>query len=97
MTKQEYLLKLLKNIDSSIFVMADDIKALIQTNNISDEFIDMLVVLFKQAVHNTSDKLEQQKLEKGISFLTVLKKQEHLSDIKDQKDIDELDSLLASI
>ena len=97
MTKQEYIIKLLDNIDSSIFVMADDIKALVQTNNISDEFIDMLVVMFKQAVHNTTDKLEKQKLEKGISFLTALKEQEHQSDIKDQKDIDELDSLLATI
>lgn len=97
MTKKEYILKLLDNIDSSIFTMADDIKALIQTDNISDGFIDMLVEMFTQAVHNTTDKLEQAKLQKGISFLTALKEQEHQSDINDQKDIDELESLLATI
>jgi hypothetical protein len=97
MTKKEYILKLLDNIDSSIFTMADDIKALIQTDNISDGFIDMLIDMFKQAVHNTTDRLEQAKLQKGISFLTALKEQEHQSDINDQKDIDELESLLATI
>lgn len=97
MTKQQYILKLLDNIDSSIFVMADDIKALIQTNNISDEFIDMLVEMFKQAVHNTTDRLAQAKLQKGISFLTTLKEQEHQSDIDDQRDIDKLESLLTTI
>lgn len=97
MTKKEYILKLLDNIDSSIFTMADDIKALIQTDNISDGFIDMLVDMFKQAVHNTKDRLKQAKLQKGISFLTALKEQEHQSDMNDQKDINELESLLATI
>lgn len=64
MTKQEYILKILDSVDNTIFPIGEDIKALIKTNEISDEFIDVLVNMFKQAIHNTANTVQQKKLEK---------------------------------
>jgi trans-2-enoyl-CoA reductase len=97
MTKKEYILKFLEHIDPTIFTLADDIRVLVESGNISDELIDEIVVAFTKAVDNTTDTIEKEKLQKGISFLTALKEQEHQSDINDQKDIDELENLLDNL
>lgn len=97
MTKQEYILKFLEKIDKNIFTIADDIKALIEKNNISDELIDTIVNLCTQAVQSTTNKKTQAQLQKWISFLTKIKEQEAQSNIEDQKDINELEAMLDNI
>ncbi len=97
MTKQEYILKILDSVDNADFPIGDDIKALIQTNQISDELIDVLVNMFKQAIHNTTDKVAQKKLEKKVHLLNGLKERENNSKIKDQYDLDTLEKELDAI
>ena len=97
MTKQQYILKILDSVDNTNFPIGDDIKALIEANQISDELIDVLVHIFKQAVHNTIDKIAQKKLEKWASLLNGLKEKENNSKIIDQYDLTKLEKELDAI
>lgn len=94
MTKQEYILKILNSIDNTVFPIGNDIKALIETGNISNDLVDTLIAMFTQAVHTTTDKLQQQKLQKSIILLNNMKAKEEQSKIEDQHDIEALEELI---
>lgn len=94
MTKQEYILKILNSIDNTVFPIGNDIKALIETGNISNDLVDTLIAMFTQAVHTTTDKLQQQKLQKSIILLNNMKAKEEQSKIEDQQDIEALEELI---
>jgi hypothetical protein len=97
MTKKEYLRKLLSTIWTDIFPIAPDIISLIENDQASDAMIDSLYLLFHNAIKNTDNTLDKQKLEKWLKFLDKLKSLEEEQDITDQKDINNLDEILKNI
>ncbi|MEI8253516.1 MAG: hypothetical protein WCG25_07425 [bacterium] len=46
MTKKDYILKLLDAISPASLVIAGDLKVLIEANQISDELLDSLILIF---------------------------------------------------
>jgi DnaJ-domain-containing protein 1 len=97
MTKKEYILKLLGAISPDSLVIAWDLKTLIQANQISDELIDSLILIFWNALKNTDNAIEKNKIEKWINILTSLKNRENQSMIEDQTDIANLENLINQI
>lgn len=97
MTKKEYILKLLDVISPNVLPIAWDIRLLIEADEISDELIDSLVLIFKNAIDTTTNQREKEKLEKWVNILNALKQREENSKIQDQVDIENLDNLLSQI
>lgn len=97
MTKKEYILKLLDVISPTVLPIAWDIRLLIEADEISDELIDSLVLIFKNAIDTTTNQREKEKLEKWVNILNALKQREENSKIQDQVDIENLDNLLSQI
>lgn len=97
MTKKDYLLKLLSALSVDIFPSKDDLLYLIQQDKFDDTFLDTLFDMFSSYVKSVNDWVIKQQLEKSIQFVQKLKSIEAEDKIHDQKDIDELDTMLLSI
>lgn len=97
MTKKDYILKLLDAISPASLVIAGDLKVLIEANQISDELLDSLILIFWNALKNTDNAIEKKKIEKWIDVLTNLKHRENQSIIEDQIDIENLENLINQI
>jgi len=97
MTKKDYILKLLDAISPASLVIAGDLKVLIEANQISDELLDSLILIFWNALKNTDNAIEKDKIEKWINILTSLKNKENQSMITDQTDIENLENLINQI
>ncbi len=97
MSKSEYLLKFLSTMDKATLPITDDLIFLIQSNQVSDELIDSLVMMVKDTINSTKDELEKEKLQKSLTFLTKLQHAEQTSKLQDKADIDELESLLENM
>jgi len=97
MKKKDYILKLLDVISPSSLLIAWDLKLLIQANQISDELLDSLILIFWNALKNTDNAIEKDKIEKWITILTSLKNKENQSMITDQTDIENLENLINQI
>lgn len=97
MTKQEYILKLLTIISQDDLPIVQDIRLLVETNQMSDELIDTLIGIFKTIISNSNSEVEKEKLQKGLNFLTKLQEKEKASKLQDDADIDELEWMLADM
>lgn len=64
MTKQEYILKLLNIISKDELPIVQDMRLLVETNEISEELIDTLMGIFKKIIATTNNTLEKEKLQK---------------------------------
>jgi len=97
MTKKDYLLKLLSALSVDIFPAKDDLVYLIQQDKFDDTFLDTLFDMFSSYVKSVNDWAIKQQLEKSIQFVQKLKSIEAEDKIHDQKDIDELDTMLSTM
>lgn len=97
MTKKDYLLKLLSALSVDIFPAKDDLVYLIQQDKFDDTFLDTLFDMFSSYVKSVNDWVIKQQLEKSIQFIQKLKSIEAEDKIHDQKDIDELDTMLSTM
>ncbi len=87
----------MSTIGTDIFPMAGDVFLLIENNQVTDEMIDSLYLFFQNAIQQTKNTREKMKLEKWLSVLQKIKEIEDQNKIQDQKDIDDLDSILSQI
>jgi len=97
MTKKDYLLKLLSALSVDIFPAKDDLVYLIQQDKFDDTFLDTLFDMFSSYVKSVNDWVIKQQLEKSIQFVQKLKSIEAEDKIHDQKNIDELDTMLSTM
>jgi len=95
MTKKEYLLKILEQLES-IRDLAKWMKILVEQWDLWDDILDILIEAVQWAVSTAKSEVDKQKLEKWLDALQKMKQMEQESKMQDEKDLAELDSLIDS-
>lgn len=95
MTKKEYLLKILEQLEP-IRDLAKWMKILVEEWNLWDDILDILINAVQWAVSTAKSELDKQKLQKWLDVLQKMKQMEAESKMQDEKDLAELDELIDS-
>lgn len=95
MTKKEYLLKILEQLEP-IRDLAKWMKILVEEWNLWDDILDILINAVQWAVSTAKSELDKQKLQKWLDVLQKMKQMEAESRMQDEKDLAELDELIDS-
>ena len=96
MSKKDYILKLLDLLKDT-WPMAGGLRILVEGNALDDQSIDGLISIVENAINSVDDELDKEKLEKSKTFLQKLKETELQSQQQDEKDIQQLNELLAAV
>ncbi len=96
MDKKAYLLKLLDSL-KDVRPLARGFIALIENDDLDEEFLVALKAALENAIRTTTDKFAQAKLQKGVSFLEHMRKIEAEKKAEDEADLAQLDELLAQM
>ena len=96
MSKKDYILKLLDLLKDT-WPMAEGIRILVEGNVLDDKSIDGLISIIENAINSVDNELSKEKLEKSKEFLQKLKETELQSQQQDEKDIQQLNELLAAV
>jgi hypothetical protein len=81
MTKKEFLIKLLNNLDWYLDI-APSLRILIENGEINDDRIDAICNIFLSIIKSSKNK---GKLEKSLDVIQMLKKEEHQDNIIDDE------------
>ena len=95
MTKKEYLLKILVQLEP-IRDLAKWMKILVEQWDLWDDILDILIDAVQWAVSTAKSELDKQKLQKWLDALQKMKEMEAESKMQDEKDLAELDELIDS-
>lgn len=95
MTKKEYLLKILEQLEP-IRDLAKWMKILVEQWDLWDDILDILIDAVQWAVSTAKSELDKQKLQKWLDALQKMKEMETESKMQDEKDLAELDKLIDS-
>lgn len=95
MTKKEYLLKILEQLEP-IRDLAKWMKILVEQWDLWDDILDILIDAVQWAVSTAKSELDKQKLQKWLDVLQKMKQMEAKSKMQDEKDLAELDDLIDS-
>ena len=96
MDKKEYLQKILTQLEP-IRDLAKWLKILVDEWNLGDDILDILINAVQWAVNTAKSELDKQKLQKWLDALNKMKEMEEESRMQDEKDLEELDKMLANI
>lgn len=81
----------------NIWSVAKWLKKLVEANPLNNALLDVLIKTFQETIKTIDNEEQKVKLQKASDFLEELKKQEDESIKQDQKDIADLESMLAAI
>lgn len=95
MDKREYLIKILQQLEP-IRNLASGLKFVVQEWILGDDMYDILIDALKWAIQNTKSDLDREKLEKWLNMMERMKQIESESKSQDEKDLAELDEMLAA-
>lgn len=95
MTKKDYLLKVLVNLEP-IRDLAKWMKILVEQWDLWDDILDILIDAVQWAVSTAKSELDKQKLQKWLNALQKMKQMEAESKMQDDKDLAELDEMIDS-
>lgn len=93
MTKKEYLLKILEQLEP-IWELAQSLKMIVSHWALWDDVLDVLIWSVESWIHAASSELAKQKMKKWLDVLQRMKQMEQQSAMKDEKDLEELDNLI---
>lgn len=96
MDKKEYLQKILTQLEP-IRELAKWLKILVEEWNLGDDVLDILINAVQWAVNNAKSELDKEKLQKWLDALNKMKEMGEESKMQDEKDLEELDKMLANI
>lgn len=96
MDKKEYILRML-DILQNTWPLARWLRLLVESNNVNDNIIDILINTFQETIKNIQDNIIKDKLKNASSFLQELKQKEIEEKVNDEADIAKLEELLANI
>lgn len=96
MDKKEYILRML-DILQNTWPLARWLRLLVESNNVNDDIIDILINTFQETIKNIQDNIVKDKLKNASSFLQELKQREIEEKANDESDIAKLEELLANI
>lgn len=93
MTKKEYLLKILEQLES-VWDLAPWLKILVEQWSLSDDIIGTLIEAVESGIHNASSEVAKIKMKKGLDALERMKQMEQQSALQDEKELGQLDEML---
>ena len=96
MDKKEYLQKILTQLEP-IRDLAKWLKILVDEWNLGDDILEILINAVQWAINTAKSELDKQKLQKWLDALNKMKEMEEESKMQDEKDLEELDEILANI
>jgi len=95
MTKKEYILAVIDALpDREMWWW---IKAMVQNNQLDDETIDKLVIVFKRVMAKMAAEIRETKAIETLKSMKVFDKQKEEQAKKDAKSLKELDSKLKNL
>jgi len=95
MTKKEYILAVIDALPKR--EMWRGIKAMVQNDQLEDETIDKLVIIFKKVMQEITDSLRENKVKENLQAVQNLNKQKREQAEQDARSLEELDSKLNDI
>ena len=95
MTKKEYILAVIDALPKR--EMWRGIKAMVQNDQLEDETIDKLVIIFKKVMQEITDSLRENKVKENLQAAQNLNKQKREQAEQDARSLEELDSKLNDI
>lgn len=96
MDKKEYLQKILTQLEP-IRDLAKWLRILVEQWDLWDDILDVLINAVQWAVSTAKSEMDKQKLQKWLDALNKMKEMEEESKMQDEKDLEELDKMLANI
>ena len=95
MTKKEYILAVIDALPN--WEMWRGIKAMVQNDQLEDETIDKLVIIFKKVVKEITDKIRETKVIEKLQAKQNLDAQKQKQEMQDAESLNELDSILNNL
>ena len=92
MTKKEYILAVIDALPK--WEMWRWIKAMVLNNQLEDETIDKLVIIFKKVVREITDSLRKNKVKENLQAIQSLNQQKKEQAKQDAESLNQLDSML---
>ena len=92
MTKKEYILAVIDALPK--WEMWRWIKAMVLNNQLEDETIDKLVIIFKKVVKEITDSLRENKVKENLQAIQSLNQQKKEQAKQDAESLNQLDSML---
>ena len=96
MTKKEYLIKILENLES-IWDLAPGLKVLVEQWALWDDALDTLISAVESGIHSASSEVAKEKMKRWLDALDKMKQIEKQSAMQDQKELKELDRLIEGL
>ena len=93
MTKKEYLIKILEQLET-VRELAPGLKILVEQWALWDNVIDTLINAVENWIHSARSEISTQKMKKWLDMLEKMKHIEEQSAMQDEKDLEELDKLI---
>ena len=94
MTKKEYLLKILEQLEP-IWELAPGLKFVVEQWALWDDVLDTIIGAVESWIHTAKSEVVKAKMQKWLDALQTMKQIEEKSNLQDEKDLAELDKLLA--
>lgn len=95
MDKKEYLLRILEQLES-VRSLASWLRVVVEQWTFWDDIIDALIWVLESGISSTKSEVDKLKMEKWLSALQKMKKMEEECHMQDEKDLEELDSIINS-
>ena len=92
MTKKEYILAVIDALPK--WEMWRWIKAMLLNNQLEDETIDKLVIIFKKVMKEITDSLRENKVMENLQAIQSLNQQKKEQAKQDAESLNQLDSML---
>ncbi len=93
MTKKDYLIKILENLES-IWDLAPGLKILVEQWALWDDTLDTLISAVESGIHSARSEVAKLKMKKWLDALDKMKQIEKQSAMQDEKELIELDKLI---
>lgn len=95
MTKKEYLLKILENLEP-VRDLASGLKVVVEQWALWDDVLDTLIWAVESGIHSARSEVSKVKMKKGLDVLQRMKQMEEQSALQDEKELAQLDELIDS-
>lgn len=96
MTKKEYLIKILENLES-IWDLAPGLKILVEQWALWDETLDTLISAVESGIHSARSEVAKAKMKRWLDALDKMRQIEKQSAMQDEKELKELDRLIEGL
>ena len=95
MTKKEYLLKILEQLES-VWDLASGLKVVVEQWALWDDVLDVLIESVESGIHSARSEVAKLKMKKWLDALEKMKQMEEKSAMQDEKELEELDKIIDS-